>query len=79
MSAPADIGSGVRSGRRDFARRAERRGAARGEGSDAMAEPLVFVDNSEVREGKLEELKTAIKDLAKFARANEPRPVRVSH
>ena len=40
-----------------------------------MSEPLVFVDTSEVREGKLEELKTVIKDLAEFVRVNEPRPI----
>jgi quinol monooxygenase YgiN len=36
---------------------------------------LVFVDTSEVRKGKLEELKTAISGLAEFVRANEPGPI----
>jgi hypothetical protein len=40
-----------------------------------MSEPLVFVDTSEVREGKLDELKTVINDLAEFVRVNEPRPI----
>jgi quinol monooxygenase YgiN len=38
-----------------------------------VSEPIVYVDNSRVREGKLEELKTAIKELAEFVDANEPR------
>lgn len=40
-----------------------------------MSEPLVFVDSSEIREGKLEELKTAIKGLVEFVEANEPAPI----
>jgi quinol monooxygenase YgiN len=38
-----------------------------------MAEAIVYVDTSEVREGALEELKTAIKELVAFVDANEPR------
>ncbi len=37
-----------------------------------MSEPIVYVDNSEVRDGKLEELKTAMNDLVEFVEANEP-------
>ncbi|MGH2981298.1 MAG: hypothetical protein ACRDKV_04545 [Solirubrobacterales bacterium] len=37
-----------------------------------MAEPLVYVDRSDVREGRLEELKGAIKELIEFIEANEP-------
>jgi len=40
-----------------------------------MSEPIVVIDSSEVREGKLEELKTAIKELVEFVEANEPRPI----
>lgn len=40
-----------------------------------MTEPIVFIDSSEVREGKLEELKMAIKELAEFVETNEPRPI----
>jgi quinol monooxygenase YgiN len=36
-------------------------------------QPLVYVDRSEVREGALVELKAAVKDLAEFVEANEPR------
>ncbi len=43
-------------------------------GSDQVSEPVVSVDCSEVREGKLEELKTAIKELVGFVEANEPQP-----
>jgi hypothetical protein len=35
--------------------------------------PIIYVDHSEVRGGKLEELKTRIAELAKFVEANEPR------
>jgi quinol monooxygenase YgiN len=40
-----------------------------------MSEPIVFIDRSEIREGKLEELKTAMKELAEFVEANEPRTI----
>jgi quinol monooxygenase YgiN len=40
-----------------------------------MSEPIVFIDSSEIREGKLEELKTAMKELVEFIEANEPRPI----
>jgi quinol monooxygenase YgiN len=36
---------------------------------------LVSVDTSEIHEGKLEELKSAMKGLAEFVDANEPRPI----
>lgn len=38
-----------------------------------MPEPIVYVDSSEVREGALQELRTAIKELADFVETNEPR------
>ena len=37
--------------------------------------PLVYVDRSEIRTGKLEELRGAIADLAAFVAANEPQIV----
>lgn len=37
-----------------------------------MSEAIVYVDTSEVREGALEDLKMAIKELADFVDANEP-------
>ena len=37
-----------------------------------MSEPIVYVDCSEVREGKLQELKAAVKGLADFVEAHEP-------
>jgi len=40
-----------------------------------MSEPIVFVDSSDVREGKLEELKAAINGLVDFVESNEPRPI----
>jgi quinol monooxygenase YgiN len=40
-----------------------------------MSELIVFVDSSEIREGKLEELKMAIHDLVEFVESNEPRPI----
>ena len=36
-------------------------------------EPIIYVDRSEIRQGKLEELKTAVKGLADFVEKNEPR------
>ncbi len=39
---------------------------------DSMSEPIIIIDSSEVREGKLDDLKAAMKDLVKFAEANEP-------
>ena len=37
------------------------------------SKPIIYIDHSEVREGKLEELKTAMKDLVELVKANEPR------
>jgi hypothetical protein len=39
---------------------------------DAVAEAIVRIAGSEVREGKLERLKMAISELAEFIAANEP-------
>ena len=38
-----------------------------------MTDPIVYVDTSDVREGALEELKAASKELVDFVEANEPR------
>ena len=40
-----------------------------------MSEPLVSIDVSEIREGKLEALKDAMQELAEFVDANEPEPI----
>lgn len=40
-----------------------------------MAEPIVFVDRSDIHEGKLEELRAAVGELAAFVEANEADPV----
>ena len=40
-----------------------------------MAHPIVSVDSSEVHVGRLEELKSAMKELVAFVDANEPRPI----
>jgi hypothetical protein len=37
-----------------------------------MSEAILYVDSSEVREGALDDLKTAIKELVDFVDANEP-------
>jgi len=37
------------------------------------SKPIVYIDRSEIREGKLEELKTAMKELVELVEANEPR------
>lgn len=36
-------------------------------------QPIVYVDASEVRDGRLQELKAAMADLTEFVEANEPR------
>ena len=38
-----------------------------------MSDAIVYVDTSDVREGALEELKAAIRELVNFIDANEPR------
>jgi quinol monooxygenase YgiN len=40
-----------------------------------MSEVIVVIDGSEVREGRLEELKAAMKQLAEFVASNESRPI----
>jgi quinol monooxygenase YgiN len=37
-----------------------------------VSEPVIYIDSSEVREGRLDELKAAVRDLAAFVEANEP-------
>ena len=37
-----------------------------------MSQPIVYVDVSEIREGKLEQLEMAMKNLAAFVQANVP-------
>lgn len=37
-----------------------------------MSDLIVYIDRSEVRDGKLDELKTAMKELVDFIEANEP-------
>lgn len=38
-----------------------------------MSDAIVYVDTSDVREGALEDLKAAIKEMVEFVDANEPR------
>lgn len=38
-----------------------------------MLQPIVYVDTSAIREGKLEQLRAAMKELATFVDANMPR------
>jgi len=40
-----------------------------------MTEPIISIDISRVHEGKLEQLKEAMKDLAAFVLAEEPRAI----
>jgi quinol monooxygenase YgiN len=37
-----------------------------------MSEPLVLIDSSEIRPGKLEEVKAGLRELVDFVEANEP-------
>jgi len=43
-----------------------------------MSQPIVYVDTSEVRAGKLPQLKAAIQELAEFVEENEPQLVSYS-
>jgi len=43
-----------------------------------MSEPIVIIDSSEIREGKIEDLKKVMTDLVDFAEANEPRMIAYS-
>jgi quinol monooxygenase YgiN len=45
--------------------------AAGGRSAD-MPDPIVYIDSSTVREGRIEALKTAMTELADFVEANEP-------
>lgn len=40
-----------------------------------VSEPLIVVDTSEIREGRLEELRAAVADMAAFVREHEPDPI----
>jgi quinol monooxygenase YgiN len=40
-----------------------------------MSEPIISLDTSLIREGKLDELKRAVAGLVEFVRSNEPRPI----
>lgn len=40
-----------------------------------MSKPIVIIDSSEIREGKLDDLKAAMKELVEFAMANEPKMI----
>lgn len=42
---------------------------------EQMSQPIVYVDTSVVKEGKLEELKVAMRTLAEFVEANVPQLV----
>ncbi|HYZ92351.1 MAG TPA: hypothetical protein VFA34_08150 [Actinomycetota bacterium] len=37
-----------------------------------MSDPIVYVDRSQIRAGKIDEVKAAMKELTEFADANEP-------
>lgn len=38
-----------------------------------MSEPIIYIDRSEIRPGKLEALRSGIAELAEFVALNEPR------
>ena len=37
-----------------------------------MADPIIYVDQSEIKKGKINEVKEAIKELSEFIETNEP-------
>jgi quinol monooxygenase YgiN len=40
-----------------------------------MSEPIISLDTSLIRDGRLDELKKAVEELVEFVRSNEPRPI----
>ena len=40
-----------------------------------MSEPLISLDTSLIRDGRLDDLKEAVAELVEFVRSNEPRPI----
>jgi hypothetical protein len=40
-----------------------------------MPDPIIIIDISEIRESRLDELRTAMTGLVEFVESNEPRPV----
>ena len=42
---------------------------------EPVSDPILAVDSSEIREGKLEEVKAGVEDLVAFVEANEAEPV----
>lgn len=40
-----------------------------------MSEPIISLDTSLIRDGRLDELKEAVAELVEFVRSNEPRPI----
>jgi quinol monooxygenase YgiN len=40
-----------------------------------MSEPLISLDTSLIRDGRLDELKEAVAELVEFVRSHEPRPI----
>ena len=40
-----------------------------------MSEPIISLDTSLIRDGRLDELKRAVAELVGFVRSNEPRPI----
>jgi hypothetical protein len=40
-----------------------------------MSEPLISLDTSLIRDGRLDELKEAVGELVEFVRSSEPRPI----
>jgi hypothetical protein len=44
----------------------------------STADPIVAIDSSEIREGKIDELKTGLTELVEFVQANEAEPIAYS-
>ena len=42
---------------------------------EPMSDPILVVDSSEIRKGKLEEVKAGVEDLVAFVEANEAEPL----
>ncbi len=44
----------------------------------STADPIVVIDSSDIREGTIDELRTALTKLVEFVEANEPEPIAYS-
>ena len=62
-------------GGRDAGRIPSRAIGERMQGEKRMSEPFIFISHSKIREGKLEEFRSYVRDIAKMVETQEPRVI----